>query len=226
MDDRLYRSRTDRVISGVAGGLAERLAMDPSVVRVVWVVLAFVSGGLFALVYLVMMVVVPEAPDDWPASGRGAGGFDPWSSPAATGVRPTGSREPPAVGEAPASGRWGAPDPPIVSSASTLEPGTGSDDGGDRADVGDDTAAFTTPLAPPAPEPRPWTPPPSRPVHREHRERGGGLVLGLILILIGGYFLVRQYIPQIDLDVTWPVVVVIVGVLLVLLAFLPGRSRS
>ncbi len=45
MTDRLYRSRTDRVIGGVAGGVAEALDVDPSIVRVVWVILALVTGG-------------------------------------------------------------------------------------------------------------------------------------------------------------------------------------
>ena len=196
MDDRLYRSRTDRVISGVAGGLAERLNMDPSIVRVVWVVLAIVSGGLFALVYLVMMIVVPEAPDDWQPRA-GAGGAEPWSSFGAAG----GTSTPPATGGS-------------VS---------GFSQAGEPADV-DDTVAYATPPPAPASESRPWGPTPApRPRHRG--DRGGGLILGLILILVGGYCLIRQYIPAIDLDITWPVVVVVVGVLLVILAFMPDRSR-
>jgi phage shock protein PspC (stress-responsive transcriptional regulator) len=50
------------MLTGVAGGLAERMDVDPSLVRVVWVLLAFLSGGIFALIYLVMAVVVPERP--------------------------------------------------------------------------------------------------------------------------------------------------------------------
>jgi phage shock protein PspC (stress-responsive transcriptional regulator) len=61
--NRLYRSRRDRVLTGVSGGLAERIDIDPSLVRIGWVVLAFASSGLFALVYLVMAIVVPEEPD-------------------------------------------------------------------------------------------------------------------------------------------------------------------
>ena len=52
MGDRLYRSSTDRVIAGVAGGLASWLRIDPSIVRVAWVVLAVISGGIFLLVVL------------------------------------------------------------------------------------------------------------------------------------------------------------------------------
>ena len=62
MNRRLYRSRTDSVISGVAGGVAEYLDVDPSIVRVVWALLAIVTGGVFVVLYIVMWIVVPEAP--------------------------------------------------------------------------------------------------------------------------------------------------------------------
>lgn len=90
MDDRLYRSTTDRSLAGVAGGLAAYLGVDPSIVRVAWVLLAIVTGGLAAVVYIVMAIVVPEAPPGW--VGRGAGPA-PWSSP-------SGPWAPPPVGEA------------------------------------------------------------------------------------------------------------------------------
>ena len=56
---RLYRSTSDRMISGVAGGLGEYLNIDPTIVRLIFVLSLFV-GGTGALVYLVMMLVVPE----------------------------------------------------------------------------------------------------------------------------------------------------------------------
>lgn len=58
--DRLYRSRTDRMFAGVAGGLAERLEADPALVRITWAVLVFVTGGLALVVYIIMAFVVPE----------------------------------------------------------------------------------------------------------------------------------------------------------------------
>jgi hypothetical protein len=60
---------------------------------------------------------------------------------------------------------------------------------------------------------------------RRHDDRGGALVLGLILVLIGGFFLVRQYAPEVDLGLVWPIAAVAIGALLVLLAFLPDRAR-
>jgi phage shock protein C len=58
---RLYRSRGDRVIGGVCGGLAKYLTMDPTVVRLIFVLLAL-AGGPGLLIYLIMLIVVPEEP--------------------------------------------------------------------------------------------------------------------------------------------------------------------
>jgi phage shock protein C len=60
--DRLYRSRDERVIAGVAGGIAENLDLDPTIVRLAWVVFALVTGGVALVVYFVMIFVVPEEP--------------------------------------------------------------------------------------------------------------------------------------------------------------------
>lgn len=58
---RLYRSRRDRMIAGVCGGLADYFQVDPSVVRLIFV-LFLLLGGSACLVYLVMWLVVPLAP--------------------------------------------------------------------------------------------------------------------------------------------------------------------
>jgi phage shock protein C len=58
----LYRSRTDRKLAGVCGGLAEYLHADPTIVRVVAVILAL-SGSFGVWAYLIMWAVVPEAPE-------------------------------------------------------------------------------------------------------------------------------------------------------------------
>jgi phage shock protein C len=63
---RLYRSRDDRVIAGVAGGLASYLGVDPVLVRLVIVVLA-VAGGSGVLAYVIAWIVIPEEPWDGPA---------------------------------------------------------------------------------------------------------------------------------------------------------------
>jgi phage shock protein PspC (stress-responsive transcriptional regulator) len=58
---RLYRSRTDRKIGGVCAGLAKFLNIDVSLVRLLFILGAFL-GGPGLLVYLVMLFVVPEEP--------------------------------------------------------------------------------------------------------------------------------------------------------------------
>ncbi len=58
MEKRLYRSRSDRMISGVCGGLAEYFDIDPTIVRLIAVLLVFLNGvGILA--YLIMAIIVP-----------------------------------------------------------------------------------------------------------------------------------------------------------------------
>ena len=71
MTDRLYRSPDDRMLAGVAGGLAEMLDFDPSIIRIVWAVLIVLTGGLALLVYIVMAIVVPERPIGVVPRGQG-----------------------------------------------------------------------------------------------------------------------------------------------------------
>jgi phage shock protein C len=58
---RLYRSR-DRQLAGVAGGMAEYLDIDPTVVRILWIVVGIASGGLALLAYFILALVIPQAP--------------------------------------------------------------------------------------------------------------------------------------------------------------------
>jgi phage shock protein PspC (stress-responsive transcriptional regulator) len=58
---RLYRSRTDRWIAGVCGGLAAYLDVDVSAVRLAFVLLAF-WNGLGVILYLVLLVLLPDEP--------------------------------------------------------------------------------------------------------------------------------------------------------------------
>ena len=156
--DRLYRSRDDRMLAGVAGGLAEMWGADPSLVRVIWALLVIFTGGIALLVYIVMALVVPEEP----------------------------------VVEAEAQALVATP-----------PPGAGPD----------------------------WTPPTdpgaARQAAREERaaarRASGGnrstfpasVILGGFLIILGVFFLAREFLPQIDFDWFWPLVLVGLGILLV-----------
>lgn len=165
MADRLYRSRDDRMIAGVAGGLAEMWDADPALIRIVWALLVIFTGGVALLVYIVMAIVVPEADDTFPARAPAAGSSTDAPLPAGSGwaTPPASSRE--ARAEARAARRAG------------------------RADRGGMT---------------------------------GGLILGGFLVLVGLFFLAREYLPNIDFDWFWPLVLVAIGV--ALLASSLGRG--
>jgi phage shock protein C len=62
VNNRLYRSRTDRMVAGVCGGLGEYFGIDSTLVRLFFVVAAILTGGLMILIYLVMMLVIPGEP--------------------------------------------------------------------------------------------------------------------------------------------------------------------
>jgi phage shock protein C len=57
----LTRSQTDRVIAGVAGGIAERYGLNPALVRIAWVVSIF-FGGFGILAYVVLWIALPAGP--------------------------------------------------------------------------------------------------------------------------------------------------------------------
>lgn len=57
---RLYKSRDDRFLFGVAGGVAEYSDIDPVLVRVAWVLLTIATGGIGLLVYIVMAIITPS----------------------------------------------------------------------------------------------------------------------------------------------------------------------
>lgn len=218
MNDRLYRSREDRVIGGVCAGVADRLDLDPSLVRVGWALLTILTGGALLVLYIVMLIVVPEEPlggipPTSPAPGPGAvPGWQPpgtegqtgWPVAGAAGAAGAAGMEPPPGWQAPASetGQPAGWQPP---------PATAAADG--------------------SPVPA-WTPPDQAYAARRaarverHRRNEGliGLVIGVLLILAGAWFLLRQYLPDIDFDAFWPIVIIALGLLFVVLAFRPGRG--
>jgi len=171
MNRRLYRSRTDTVLGGVAGGVAEYLDADPAIVRIIWAILGIVTGGLFVVLYVVMWIVVPEAP----ASAA----------------------------------------PPTAAAAAAAAPTGNGDTAGDAADEAADEAAagagasVMEEQAPP----------------RRRSSGGGTLVFGLILVGLGAYFLIREYVPQIDTDLLWPIGLVALGIVLVVASLRRPRAE-
>lgn len=62
----LYRSNNNRMVGGVCGGLGEFFGMDPTVFRLLFVFGVLFGWGAMLVVYLVMLVVVPEEPGALP----------------------------------------------------------------------------------------------------------------------------------------------------------------
>jgi phage shock protein C len=196
--DRLYRSPSDRVIAGVAGGLATWLNIDPSLIRIAWVLLAIFSGGIFVLVYFVMMIVVPLPPPGWRPRPRDTGAWaPPPSADPVEGWAPGG-------GPAPGAGPSGAG--PSGAGPSGAGPSAGSDPSA--------SSGWNTP--PPA-----WPAPP--PGWSTSQFAGNaGIVAGAVLVLLGVWFLIDEFI-HIDWSLLWPVAVIGVGCLLIVGAVRRGR---
>lgn len=61
MAERLYRSRSKKVLGGVAGGLGDYLNIDPVLIRVLFVIITLING-LGLLLYIILWIVVQEEP--------------------------------------------------------------------------------------------------------------------------------------------------------------------
>jgi phage shock protein C len=143
MRDRLYRSRGDRMLFGVAGGMARYLSLDPSLVRIVWALLV-IAGGAGILLYIIAAIVIPEEPEGYVAPAASSGGLA-----GSVGVAST-------PGEAPSAAIAG------------------------------------------------------------RRDRGNAaVIIGVFLVVLGGWLLLQRYLPQIDADLVWPFALLALGGILV-----------
>ena len=133
MNDRLYRSRSERMLAGVAGGVADRFDLDPSFVRIAWAILTILSGGIFLLIYIVMAIVVPDEPVGGPAGGWSAAGSAGWS---ANWSAPNSPITEPAAAPAAETPSTGSVDPVTGASATITGPSRA-----DRAGHGSDHRA-------------------------------------------------------------------------------------
>ena len=216
MNDRLYRSVDDRVLGGVCAGLADRLDLDPALVRIGYAILALVTGIFPLLVlYVIMVVVIPEEPS--------------WAGVRPVGPQPTGPASP--VAGTPVAG----------TPADAVPTATGT--GGDAAAP---TAAAPAQAMPAAPGAVPgWIPPgvaggwdggswrDQRSADRADRraERAArraerrsdpvpAIIGGLFLVALGAFFLLRNTF-DIDWGVVWPVALIAFGVVVLIAAVRP-----
>ncbi len=131
MNKRLYRSRKEKMIGGVAGGLAGYFDIDPVIVRILFVVAVFM-GGSGILAYIVCWIIMPEEP--------------------AVVAAPATSSQPPAADQ---------PQPPQPAQESN------------------------------------------------HR---GSVTAGVVLIAIGGLFLLHNLLPALHFVHMWPIILILLGV--------------
>ena len=61
--NRIYRSRTERMLAGVAGGLATYFDVDPTILRLGWALAFIATGPLALLLYIVCALVIPREPE-------------------------------------------------------------------------------------------------------------------------------------------------------------------
>jgi phage shock protein C len=180
---RLTRSRTDRVLSGVCGGLGKHLGIDPLLVRLAFLLL-LLAGGIGLFLYLALAVLVP-AEDQI--------GRDPRETLKA-GAAELGAQAKAAASQVAGVFRKQAPGEPAAP------------EGGTAA-----SPAPSEPSAPPA-QPAPAVPSSER--------RGGAFFAGLVLVLLGAWFLLRNlglHLPWfLRLEALWPLVLVGLGALLLL----------
>lgn len=57
---RLYRSGTERILGGVCAGIGEYAEVDPTIVRLIWVVLTLLSFGVGLVAYIIAWIIIPE----------------------------------------------------------------------------------------------------------------------------------------------------------------------
>ena len=60
---RLYRSGRDKILGGVCGGIGEYLRIDPTIIRLIWVIAALVYGTGIML-YIILWIIIPRNPKD------------------------------------------------------------------------------------------------------------------------------------------------------------------
>ena len=60
---KLYRSRNNKMLTGLCGGLGEMTNVDANLYRILLVIITFISGGMSILLYIIVSIVIPKTPD-------------------------------------------------------------------------------------------------------------------------------------------------------------------
>lgn len=75
--ERLHRSKSNRVIAGVCGGFAEYFRIDPTIIRIIWILISLSGTGFVA--YIIAAVIMPD-------EDKAAGSANEWNEPPKTGA--------------------------------------------------------------------------------------------------------------------------------------------
>ena len=59
---KLYRSRKNKVIAGICGGLGEYFEIDPVIMRVIFVIIALAGAGFGLILYIILIFIIPSKP--------------------------------------------------------------------------------------------------------------------------------------------------------------------
>lgn len=148
---KLYRSKTDSVIAGVCGGLAEYFEIDSTIVRIIFVILA-IWGGIGIILYIIGALIIPYRDGKSLASGEKS--------------KETNEKIKEKAEE-------------FSETVKTV-----------ASDFKDN-------------------------INDKNVERRGGVVFGLILLLLGIMFLLRNFFSWFDFDIFWPLILIIIGILLI-----------
>lgn len=212
---RLYRSNDDRILAGVAAGVADYFDVDPVIVRIIWFLSVFFTGTLTFWAYIVMVIVVPPEPAEWekgPQSPWAPGGA-PIPNQSSTGYAANFTPAP------------GDPAQPAADASASTDPNAPATEGqapAADANVPPASAPFTAAQNQWTPGPGDWRWQRRQDRWQRRQERwerrgstSGGLMFGLFLIVVGGLLAWHQVDPHVDLGLAWPIGVIALGILLI-----------
>ena len=172
MQKRIYRSKNDKIIAGICGGLAKYFEVDPAIVRIIFILLFFFKGIGF-LVYLIMWIVVPYDPNEVRIFHARAGKTG-YAKTSQDNIKNEDVEEAQIIDEI--------------------------DETGINEKNGFETARNT-----------------NKPDNR--------YIAGIVLIVLGGLFLLNQIVPSLSMKILIPIILVIAGIYLLINSYNGGGKQ-
>jgi phage shock protein C len=159
MQERIYRSKNDRIIAGICGGLAKYFDIDPAIVRIIFILLFFFKGVGF-LAYIIMWIVIPTDPHEMKYS------YNPGASKEKSGGKESFDE---------------------------------NDDIIDAEIIDEEHSSIN-----------------NNAENNKSKTRDNRFIVGVILIILGGLFLLKEYIPSISMEIIIPLIFIGIGAYLLL----------